>query len=526
MLRLLLIGLLLAVAPQAAMAHAVLVGASPADGQRLEASPPAVSLEFNEPVSPVSVRLLDASGAAVAGPEGVIAGGSRLSLPLAEPLPPGRYLLSYRVTSVDAHPVAGSIAFGIGTDAGATAAGGAMPSATGWQAAAAAAHFLALAGLLAAAGLALFRSVVCERGHDGLGRRLARRRRQAAAIGIVATVAGVALQGGLLGDLPLASLATVEPWRIGFFSTTGRSAVLASLGGLLLLSRATKLRGLVALALVAGSVAATGHAAAAPPRWLAATAVALHAATVAFWLGSLAGLEMMLGVGPLRRISATVRRFTRLAVPLVLLLLAMGALIAALQVRDPQAMFRSPYTWLLAAKVGLVLILLSLALYNNRRLAPRLSRGDGTAARPLRRSVRAEIACMAAILLVTVGLGRTPPPRAMAQQAETTPGIGIVTVVRGTLVLVEIASSGPGPAVSVSLFDAHGQPVVADEVTLHLANPAAGIEPLTRNLVQRAPGTYILDEALPLTAGRWSVHLDARIGDFDKLIAETEVTIR
>ena len=526
MLRLLLIGWLLVAAPQAATAHAVLVGASPADGQRLESSPASIVLTFNEPVSPVSVRLLDAEGATVAGPDGLAATGSELSLALPEPLPAGRYLLSYRVTSVDAHPVAGSIAFGIGTAAGGASPDAVMQAATGWQVAVAATHFLTLAGLLAASGIALFRSFVAERGHDGLGQRIARRRRWAATIGILAAVAGVAAQGGLLGDLPLAALATAEPWRLGFASTGGRSAVLAVIGGLLLLTRSTRPRSLAALALVAASVAATGHAAAAPPRWLASAALAIHAGTMAFWLGSLVGLEAMAGVGPLRRITATVRRFTSGAVPLVILLLATGAVVAVLQVRDPQALFRSPYTWLLAAKILVVVVLLGLALYNNRRLTSRLSRGDGSAARTLRRTVRAEIACVLVILLLTVGLGRTPPPRALAQQAEASPGIGIVTVSRGTLVLFEIAPSGPGYAVSVSIFTADGRPVAVDEARLSLANPAAGIEPLTRDLVVRAPGSYALGEALPLTAGRWSLRLDARIGDFDKLIAETEATIR
>ncbi|HMR33920.1 MAG TPA: CopD family protein [Geminicoccaceae bacterium] len=528
MLRLLLIGWLVVLAPQAAVAHAVLVGASPADGQRLEAAPAAIELTFNEPVSPVSVRLLDAAGATVAGPDGVTASGNALGLALPARLPPGHYLLTYRVTSLDAHPVAGSIAFGIGTDADtAAAAGAAMPAASGWQPAVLATQLLALAGLLAAAGLALFRSFVSERGHDGLRLRIARRRRQAALLGIGATVVGVALQGGMLADLPAAAIVTAEPWQVGFASTAGRSASLAVMGGLLLLqSRTSRLRGLAALALVAASVAATGHAAAAPPRWLATAAVALHAAAASFWLGSLVGLEAMLGFGPLRRITATVRRFARVAVPLVLLLLATGGMLAALQIRHPDALLRTPYTWMLAVKLVLVAVLLGLALYNNRRLTPRLSRGDGTAALSLRRTVRAEIACMAAILLVTVTLGRTPPPRALAQQAAALPGIGIVTVTRGTLVLFEIAPSGLGYGVEVTIFGPDGQPVVADEAILRLADPGSGIEPLARRLVARSPGSYALEDPLPLAAGRWSLRLDARIGDFDKLIAETEAVIR
>ena len=116
MIRLLLIVLLMLLGAAPAWAHAVLVEASPADGQRLDGPPAAVELTFNEPISPVAVRVLDSAGTVVAGPEGVEASETGLRLPLPAALPHGRYLVSYRVTSVDAHPVAGSVAFGIGAE--------------------------------------------------------------------------------------------------------------------------------------------------------------------------------------------------------------------------------------------------------------------------------------------------------------------------------------------------------------------------------------------------------------------------
>ncbi len=526
MFRVLLIGWLLALVPHYAWAHAVLVATSPADGQQLANAPAAVILTFNEPVTPVSVRLLDAGGSTVAGLEGAVAEADEVRLPLAESLPHGRYVLSYRVTSIDAHPVGGSIAFGVGVPAASASSAPQMGPINGWWASVALLHLVATAALLTAAGLSLFTAFVAESPRDGLRSRLARRRRQAVAIGVPAAMIGVGVQGGYLGDLPPLAMATLEPWRLGFASTAGRSAVLAMLGAGLLLARTTPLRVLIATALITGSFAATGHAAAAPPRGLATAAVMLHAAGIAFWLGSLIALEATLGFGPLRRITATVRRFSRLAIPIVAALLTAGLALAALQIRDPAAILANDYTMLLGLKLVLVAVLLALALYNNRFVTPRLARGDGTAAATLRGSVRAEIGCVALILLVTVILGRTPPPRALDPAVDARPPLGIVTQRQGRLAFIELAPVNHAYAVSVSLLEPSGQPLVADEVTLRLANPAGGIEPMERKLTRQAAGTYAADTAVSLLPGRWALRIDARTGDFDLLIFETEASIR
>lgn len=525
MLRLPLLVLLLLLGSGPAFAHAVLVEAAPEDGQRLSAAPAEVRLTFNEPISPVSVRVLDAAGTVVAGPDGMVAAGAELHLPLPAGLPQGRYLVSYRITSIDAHPVAGSIAFGVGVAAEGSPPGTAMAAGAGWRVAAPLARFLADLGLLVAAGLGLFSAYLIGREDGELRSRLAGRRRLAAGIGIAATVLGLPIQGGLLGDLPLASLLGAEPWQLGFASTTGRSATLAVLGALLLLPRTARWRTPLAVLAIAASFAASGHAAAAPPRWLAVPAVMLHALGIAYWLGGLVGLEAALARGPLRRVTLTVRRFAGIAVPAVLGLLMAGGIVAVLQVRDPHALIGTGYGLLLLLKLALVAMLLALALYNNRWLTPRLRRGDGSAAAAMRGSVRAELICGVLILLVTVTLGRTPPPRALAVEQASRPGIAVVTSSRGTLALVELAPGEDGYAIAVSLFEADGRPVRADEVGMRLANPGAGIEPIALRLWP-ADGGYAARQKLPPIPGRWSLRVDARIGDFDKLIFETEAVTR
>src|SRR5579871_4141853 len=108
--RLFLRVILLAVlsAPSAAFAHASLVGSEPGEGATLAASPSLLRLDFNEPVSPLVVRLIGPNGEAVMPP--VRAENQSLTIS-APPLARGTHVLSYRVISADGHPVGGSLTF-------------------------------------------------------------------------------------------------------------------------------------------------------------------------------------------------------------------------------------------------------------------------------------------------------------------------------------------------------------------------------------------------------------------------------
>lgn len=99
-----------------AEAHAVLERSSPAPGERLEAGPDEVRLEFNEPVDAKVgyVRVLDGrSGRVADGDPEALDGGRTLRLPLPR-LGEGLYTVTYRVVSADGHPVEGSYVFVVG----------------------------------------------------------------------------------------------------------------------------------------------------------------------------------------------------------------------------------------------------------------------------------------------------------------------------------------------------------------------------------------------------------------------------
>jgi hypothetical protein len=101
-------------APALCHAHAVLVKSSPDARATLSYSPSRVDLWFSERLelawSTASVR--SAAGARV-DPQGATVStedAKRLSVPL-NPLPPGTYVVQFRVLSVDGHVVEGSFPF-------------------------------------------------------------------------------------------------------------------------------------------------------------------------------------------------------------------------------------------------------------------------------------------------------------------------------------------------------------------------------------------------------------------------------
>ena len=104
----------LGLVPTAALAHAVLVKAVPAQRAVLAEPPARVELWFNERLEPAYSRasVTDAAGVRVDLRDVAVAGDDprRLSLSLP-PLGPGRYPVSFRVLSVDGHVVESRVTF-------------------------------------------------------------------------------------------------------------------------------------------------------------------------------------------------------------------------------------------------------------------------------------------------------------------------------------------------------------------------------------------------------------------------------
>lgn len=516
-----------------AWAHAVLLDTAPADGSRVEAGPAEVLLRFNEPVSPVAVTLVGPGGRLVSLPGPPTVEDATLHIPLPAAPEAGTWLVSYRVTSADGHPVAGSLLFGVGQEPDRPAA----PEGAAEQAAllgSLAAKGLHYASLLLAAGGALFLLAV------GTGRADTRKRivaglRPLTGVAALAAVANLGLAGVVLGGGGLGSLFAGPAWTAALASTAGPSA-LAALVGLALLAVGLRLdrRGVLLAGALTGlaALALTGHAATAPPRWLSVPLVALHGLVAAFWLGSLWPLLVVLRDSRPGEALAVVRRFSRLAVWGVVLLVLSGVGLSLLQLSGSPAVTDSVYGRIWVAKMVVAALLLAVAVYNRLWLTPALAMGDDQpGVRQLVASIRMELVVLGLVVpLLTAGLGTTPPPRALEPGAlekdRPEPGFVVASEIRGRPVMVELAPARPGRnRLTVHLAGPDGKPLVVKEVTAELSLPAAGVEPIARRLAETGPGTYGLDGLELPVAGRWSLRLDLLVSDFDKLIGRMTLVV-
>lgn len=113
----LIVAALLGCCLTAAEAHVKFLTSQPAANAAVP-SPAEILLTFDHAATPVSAKLQDAAGkdVAVLGP--ARAEGAALHYPLRGALPAGKYQLSYRATSDDAHVVTGVVAFTVVESAG------------------------------------------------------------------------------------------------------------------------------------------------------------------------------------------------------------------------------------------------------------------------------------------------------------------------------------------------------------------------------------------------------------------------
>jgi copper transport protein len=527
----------LLVAPSQALSHAVLIETSPRDGDHLEAPPAEIVLRFNEPVALIVVRLLDARGTAIPLPQPPTVRDTSLRLPMPAALSRGNYVVTYRVTSADSHPVGGAFPFSVGQpDEGVSAARPARSDAALWQVLAVCLRVLFYIGVLTAAGGALFHLLV-----DDVPMHLRRRLGVVAVGAVLVGLAGIGVQGGLLLNPPVSSLLDPETWRIGATSTRGTSMILSIPGLLLLLlALSSGIGGRVALifgiALALGGFLVTGHAATANPIWLTAPAMALHALAVSFWVGSLAPLAAVLRASTPHSAALVVHRFSRFAVFAVASLLGAGLALAVVQVVEWSALPSTEYGLILSTKLVVVGGLLALALYNKWRLTPALDRSEFGATTRLRRAIYLEMVVIAAIFIATATLGAVPPPRTMithdhrqshgfanahdedAKEAVTPGGYKAV-------IHVETRRTG-SRHLQVTLTQPDGRKLEPLEVTAHIFNDRAGVAAITRKLSSTAPGEFALSDAPFPFAGIWTVEIEALVTDFEKVSWSADITVK
>ncbi|HWK29723.1 MAG TPA: copper resistance protein CopC [Solirubrobacter sp.] len=550
------LGLALCAAP--AFGHATIVRTSPADTSVLKTAPRTVQMRWSEPVelNKGSVRLLDAAGNEVPGASakrGSDPATAELTVPSG--LKNGTYVVAWKVTSADSHPVSGAFSFSIGAPSAAVTVGAAGPNrfVEALDAISRGIAFLGLAfalggacvlvllwpagpasrrgrrfvwtgvGMLAGGTLAV---LLLQGPYAGasLGFTLSTRFGQALAIRLVLT--GVfawlvwralaaraaaaedsrpAVEGSPAaaapGDSPPAAAAPDD-------SPPAVAPLAAVPRGLLLGAAACALGLLVTWTL-------TDHSRTGVQTWLGVPAATVHLAAMALWFGGLA----LLLVGVLRRPDASLApvlpRFSALALACFVALGVTGVYLAWRQTGALAALPATDFGKLLLVKSGVVLAIIAIASISRRALARRAT---------LRRTVLAEVGLGVVVLGLTATLVNAEPARvAYAPPFDVTvPGPQ-----GGTVQLhMEPAKQGSN-VVDIYLKAKDGLLIVPPEVTARLAPPdGENIGPLPVELGGAEPGHYVATGMTVPYPGRWTLELAVRTSDIDEDVIRVPVQVR
>ncbi|RWL18802.1 MAG: copper resistance protein CopC [Mesorhizobium sp.] len=509
-------------APGQAFAHAALVTTEPTDGAVLAQSPGRFSLTFSEPVSPLVLALVRPDGTPVPLTSFRL-NAQTLDIDNPHRLGSGTHVLSWRVISADGHPVGGSVLFSIGAPGAAPAVSEAVDR--GLRSAIWVGKVFLYVGLFLGVGGAFAIAWLAQGGRAGQRIVIA-----AVLCGLVAAPLSLGLQGLDALGAPLARLAQPDIWKAGLatsFSWTVLIALVALGLGLLSLvgpRGGAKLFALAGLAGVGAALAASGHASAAEPQWLTRPMVFLHGAGIAFWAGALAPLGLAMRRKPAEA-APFLRRFSQAILPVVAALAATGILLAVLQVQAPAALVETAYGRLLLVKLALLLFLFTLAAINRWRLTGPAEAGETEVQKKLVRSIGIEMLIVLAIFGVAAGWRFTPPPRALAIAAAQPASVHIHTP--KAMADLSITPGHVGPvAASIVIMTGDFGPLDAEQVTLVLSKPDAGIEPIKRAATKPGDGTWRVDDLVVPVPGRWTARLDILVSDFEMVKIEAPIDIR
>jgi copper transport protein len=513
---------LLVIPVQGVLAHAQLLSTEPADNAIVQSAPEQLTLVFNEPVTPLAIKLIQPDGT-TRDVTDVAVGGASTSIQMPTDLGNGTHVLSWRVVSIDGHPVAGSLVFSIGAASDAAVAE--------------VSDDRAVTVLLWAGKALMFIAMFVGVGGATAGTAMplpegARRTCLAlCAVGMPIAAGTLGLQGLDALGMPLAALAGIEAWRTGLSTSYGLTAIAVIIAFALALlaiaiPRAKVFFGILAAAVASLSLALSGHASAASPQWLTRPAVFLHIGGVIFWIGALLPLGLLLreqSAGADKALACFSRYILFAVAPLVV----SGVTLAIIQLGLPGPQWLTGYGFILAAKLALLSVLFALALWNRRWLTAPALAGDAMARDRLRRSILWEVALVLLIIGLVAGWRFTPPPRALSQVPVAIAAEPIMAhLIDGdVMAMVTVAPGKAGPvAMDIMISDLEHVPRAVQDVTLIVSNGALGIEPIHRTAVDLGGVWRVEDLTLPV-AGTWQVEIEVRVSTFERARPAGEILL-
>lgn len=535
-----------------AQAHAELIDSTPAPDSVLEQSPDAIVLTFSETVDIVddSIRLVDPAGEAVdVGPVRRAGGAHTVAVDIDAELV-GSYVVGWHVVSADAHPISGAFTFAVGqvtsTDPAlfedVLAESGDTGGSNGWLGIG---RWLSYAGTaILVGGFAILAVCAPTLLATQPARLLLGLGADAAAVG---TLVMLGAQSALLGDGPL----DPDGWVAVMESRAGRwwfvRLLLLVMAPLVLVAarRVLDRRPFVIGAGVYGLVllcvvAAGGHAVTGRDVAVGFLATLIHLTAMSIWVGGIVAIVVVVGR---RDLWSAAARFSPIALGAVVALAITGSINAWRQLDGVASITDSSYGRWLLVKLLLVAVVVAAAAVSRWQLRQRTVAGPVLAAstvgaagaagagrpseapRGLRRSVTVELVGMAVVLVATVGLVNSPPPRAAAEQAAEPL---TVTATQGDweAQIDLIPAQTGGTTMHVFLFPIDGSQDVADEITVTATLPAEDLGPIEIPTIAIPPNHVTTDNADFPLPGTWEITITARFGDFDQVVLTTTADIR
>lgn len=276
---------------------------------------------------------------------------------------------------------------------------------SGWDAAAVCAKAVTYAATLGAAGAIFFLAYNASLLHELLRSRIRRLIGLLLLASALASCARILLSGasmsGELGGM-------FDSGFVGMVLGAGEGrATGMRMAGLALAALAIRsnprFRALALLGAVTASIsfAGVGHIRGLLPNAVPLLLLCMHLLCAAFWLGALGPLLIAARAGSDTHVALLASRFGKLALGVVLLLLAAGAGVLWSVIGGAAQFWSSDYGRMLALKLLVVAALLGVAGVNKLYLTPQLLSGHAKAVVQFRRSVTTEMVIGALILLIT-----------------------------------------------------------------------------------------------------------------------------
>lgn len=508
----------------AAFSHAALILSSPKQDNLLTEPLEVWKLQFNEPVTPLVLKLVSPVGTSVLLETFHVENETVIIHP-PPGLDVGTHVLSWRVSSSDGHPVGGTVRFSmrqVSQDFSQSVhEGTSVVSGLVWLG-----RCLIYIFLFFGIGGIFFKAWLLPQTFMKIDQFF----KPALWAVFPVCVFMLGLQGLDTLGLSLTNIFSLQPWKAAFstsyYQTLALITVSAVTGLFVVVNeclsvKQKRLLATSALLILAYAFTLSGHASYAEPQILMKFAVFIHMMCLTIWIGSLWPLFVVIKCGN-EQAKNVLNRFSSVIVaPFAALILSglwltyvqSGFLQKPLTATHITDLVSSSYIQVLIIKLFIVMALTILATYNRFILTPDFNR---TCRVPeFKKSLTTEM-LLVTLLLGTVAVWRfTPPPRALI-----TTNTSITTHLHGSGVMTNIVFSSNRSGsnqINFQLNDEMQALLRPKEVQIKFLKPDAGLEALDYRATQNQNGNWTVSNIHLPVPGAWTIEIEALISDFKKI---------